>query len=105
MFTSVVECLILLIYACISIALTTKIYVSDVSDKRIYVANVSDFQFTELFSYDMETHDLAFDGVEQKLYWAQKSGGKSDIYKSNPDGSGKVFVFSTLYKGKSIGSY
>ena len=36
------------------------IFVTDTDNKRIYVANVADLQFTELFSEEMEVWDFAF---------------------------------------------
>ena len=66
---------------------------ADIWNGRIYVANVTDLQFTELFSEDMYVWDLAFDSVEQKLYWLQSL--QYAIYKSNVDGSDRTLVFNT----------
>ena len=71
-----------------------KIFVTDTDNKRIYVANVADLQFTELFSEEIEVWDFAFDSVEQKLYWLQKAIGPNEIYKSNVDGTNMTMVFN-----------
>ena len=74
-----------------------KIFVADgqKENSRIYVADLADLQFTELFSEDMDVRDFAFDSVEQKLYWLQRKNNYDYVYCSNVNGSSKTELFET----------
>lgn len=78
-----------------------KIFLTDITARKIYVADLGIYTFTALNEDDdpIEAWDIAFDEINQKLYWTSKADNK--IYRGNWDMTERIPVSHGNYSGIS----